>query len=405
MSPQQRTTLYMVMGVTLALDAGNGVVFGLIAEIQDAHGISTPELGLISGSLFAASLLGVLGLAHLADKGHARTMLLSGLAIGAASTAWFGMATHLWEFVASRALSGIAVSLFISAGRSIVSRIDPARAGENLGRLAGAEIAGFILGPALGVGLYRVGNLSTPFFVLAGIAAVALVFFVLHFPEVDFPDVDFPEVHRRDAARVSYWGLTGLDLLADRKVRAAALLALAVFLPVGAYDSMWSKYLSDLGASDVFVGTSLTLYGVPLVLLSGRGGRLVDRLGPMSAGKRAIAGAVPIIVAYGLLHSYWLVALTAIIEAAVQAVASPSAQAAMTKACPPERLGAGQGLAGAVGLSGGGLLASVAPAVYDRFGAEVLFAGVGLMVAVIAMVAFHLDGSVTDRIMPATRPV
>ena len=35
MTPQQRTTLYMVMGVTLALDAGNGVVFGLIAEIQD----------------------------------------------------------------------------------------------------------------------------------------------------------------------------------------------------------------------------------------------------------------------------------------------------------------------------------------------------------------------------------
>lgn len=385
MTPQQRTTLYMVMGVTLALDAGNGVVFGLIAEIQDAHGISTPQLGLISGSLFAASLLGVLGLAHFADKGHARTMLLSGLAIGSVSTAWFGMAEHLWEFIASRALSGIAVSLFISAGRSIVSRLDPVRAGENLGRLAGAEVTGFILGPAVGVGLYRVGNLSTPFFVLSGIAAAALVFFLFRFPQVDAIE---------DAPELSYWQLTGLDLLGNRRVLAAALLALAVFLPVGAYDSMWSKYLSDLGASDVFVGTSLTLYGVPLVLLSGRGGRLVDRLGPITAGRRAIAAAIPIIVAYGLLDSYWLVAFTAIIEAVIQAVASPSAQAAMARACPPERIGAGQGLAGAVGLSGGGLLASVSPATYDRFGADVLFIGVAVLVGLIALVAFALDASV-----------
>ena len=395
MTQQQRTTLYMVMGVTLALDAGNGVVFGLIAEIQDTHGITTPQLGLISASLFAASLLGVLGLAHLADKGHARTMLLSGLALGAVSTAWFGLATHLWEFVASRALSGIAVSLFISAGRSIVSRIDPSRAGENLGRLAGAEITGFIVGPAVGVGLYRLGNLSTPFYVLSGIAAAALVFFLFRFPEVERPE---------QAPTLSYWQLTGLDLLGNRKVLAAALLALAVFLPVGAYDSMWSKYLHDLGASATFVGLSLTLYGVPLVLLSGRGGRLVDRLGPITAGKRAITCAIPVIVAYGVLDSYWIVALTAIVEAVIQAVASPSAQAAMAKACPPDRIGAGQGLAGAFGLSGGGLLASVAPAVYDRYGAGVLFTSVGVLVGAIAIAAFALDASANARLTPATQP-
>ena len=392
MDAQQRTTLYMVMCVTLALDAGNGVVFGLIAEIQDAHGITTPQLGLISASLFGASLLGMLGLAHLADTGHSRTMLLSGLALGAVSTLWFGLATHLWEFVASRALSGIAVSLFISAGRSLVSRLDPSRAGENLGKLAGAEITGFIIGPVVGAGLYAVGGLSLPFFVLSGVAAAALVFFIARFPEVEVPAIDGSR---------SYWQLTGLDLLGRRKVLAAALLALAVFLPVGAYDSMWSKYLHDLGASATFVGTSLTLYGVPLILLSGRGGRLVDRLGPITAGKRAIACAIPIIVAYGLLDSYWIVALTAIVEAVVQAVASPAAQAAMVAACPPDRLGGGQGLAGAFGLCGGGLLASVAPAIYDRYGADVLFTGVGALVAVFATIAFALDRTVTPAMPPA----
>jgi len=167
---------------------------------------------------------------------------------------------------------------------------------------------------------------------------------------------------------------------------------------------MWSKYLHDLGASATFVGLSLTLYGVPLVLLSGRGGRLVDRLGPMTAGKRAITCAIPVIVAYGVLDSYWIVALTAIVEAVIQAVASPSAQAAMAKACPPDRIGAGQGLAGAFGLSGGGLLASVAPAVYDRYGAGVLFTSVGVLVGAIAIAAFALDASANARLTPATQP-
>jgi len=382
MTSQQRTTLYMVMGVTMALDAGNGVVFGLIAEIQDRHGISTPQLGLISSALFASSLIGLLALAHLADKGHARTMMLAGLAVGAVSTTWFGVATHLWEFVAARALSGVAVSLFIAAGRSIVSRLDPLRAGENLGKLVGAEIAGFVLGPVIGAGLNAVGGLSLPFFVLGGVAAVAFVFFSFRFPVLD-PPAEQPDL--------GLWRTTGLDLLGNRRILAAALLALAVFLPVGAYDSLWSRYLSDLGASTTFIGTSLTLYGVPMVLLAGRGGRLVDRWGPMVAGRRAIVAALPVLVAYGLLRSYWLVALTAIVEAIVASLANPSAQAAMAAACPPERIAAGQGLAGGIGLCGGGLLASVAPAIYDRWGADVVFVGVAALVALIAATAFRLD--------------
>ena len=375
----------MVMGVTAALDAGNGVVFGLIAEIQDEHGITTPQLGFISASLFASSLLGLLALAHLVDHGYARPMLLSGLAIGASSTIWFGLATELWQFIAARALSGIAISLFVSAGRAVVSRLDPEHAGEHLGRLAGAEVTGFILGPVIGAGLYQVGGLRLPFFVLGGVAAVALVFFTLRFPQVETP-TDVPTLTR--------WQTTGLDLLGDRRVLAAGLLSLAFFLPTGAYDAVWSRYLTDLGASTTFVGVSLTLYGVPLVLLSRRGGQLVDRWGPMRAGKRAIVAAVPIIVAYGLLDSYWLVALTAIIEAVMMAVATPAAQAAMVRACPPERTGAGQGLAVAMGLSGGGMIASATPAIYDRFGPEVLFSGVGAAVAVIAAIAFRLDSSV-----------
>lgn len=394
MPPEQRRVLYMVMAVTLTLDAGNGAVFGLIAEIQREHGFSTPQLGLISGALFAASLVGLLGLSHLSDKGHARTMLLAGVGLGGLGTLWFAVADDLWEFVAARVVTGIAFSLFISAGRSVVARLDPARAGENLGRLTAAEVAGFVSGPVVGALLADVGGLSLPFFVFGGIALAALVVFVAVFPQVPPP----PGVeHQR------YLELTGLDLLGNRRVLAAALLALAVFFPVGAYDAIWSKYLTDLGASLTFVGTSLSLYGVPLILLSARGGRLVDAWGPIVAARRAILLTVPIIVAYGFMPNYWLVALVAIVEAVVAAVANPSATAAMAAACPPDRIGAGQGLAAAFGLTGSGLLASFTPSVYDRWGPGTLFVGVGVTVTAIAVTGFTLDAG-ARRVTPATQP-
>ena len=379
-----RTVLWIVMAATAVLDAGNGVVFGLIAEIQKARGLETYELGYVSGALFAASLVGLLGLAHLADRGHARAMLAGALGLGAVALAWFAVAEALWELIAARVLSGLAVSLFVSAGRAVVSRLDPSRAGTNLGRLASAEIGGFVAGPALGALLFRVGGLALPFWVLSALSVVALLALLLLAP--DLPNSAEPE----DMGR---WRRTGIDMLADRDVLAAALLALAIFLPVGAYDALWSKYLTDLGAGTTFVGLSLTVYAAPIVVLAGAGGRLADRIGPMRAAKWSMFVIIPVIVAYGLIDSYWLVAATAIVEALAQAVATPASQAAMTRACPPERIGAGHGLSGAVGLSGAGLLASGAPAIYDSYGPGWLFAGVAVASGLIAAVAFTIDQS------------
>lgn len=382
MNSEQKTTLWLVLGVTAAMQAGNGTIFGLIAEIQDEHGISTGQLGLISSALFAASLVSALGLAHFADKGHARRMMVSGLALGTIATIWFGLGHHLWEFVAARAICGLGVAMFIAAGRSTVARIAPERSGQNLGMMVGAETAGFAFGPTIAVGFYSLGNLSTPFFVLGGVQAVALVFFLTR-------RIDIEAKTRPDP--LPFWKLSGLDLLSRPKVLGAALLGLAIYLPVGAYEALWSRYLTDLGATTTFVGASLTLYAVPLALLAGRGGKLVDKIGAIPAARRAMVLLVPVVVLYGWLPTYWLVAGIALVEAVIQAFANPSGHKAMVQACPPERLANGQGLASAFGLTFAGLLSSVAPAIYAEFGAGVLFSGVGAVCASLASVAFILD--------------
>lgn len=386
----------MLMGATIALNAGSGAVFALVAEIQDEHGFTTSQLGYITGALFLTTVLCLLALSHLADRGHARAMLLAGLLVGSASLAWFALAEELWEFVASRALSGLALSLFLAAGRSIVVRLDPAHIGHNLGRLAGAEVGGFVLGPVLGSQLFKLGGLPTPFWTLAAVAALAMVFFLVRFP-TDMGTVAQP------SSMPGWWRMSGLDLLGNRAVIAAALFGLALFLPIGVYDALWARYLSDLGASQEFIGLSLTLFGIPLVLLSGTGGRLVDRYGARLVTALGLAAMVPVLVLYGTLTSYVAVVLVAMVEAVAQSLSMPGAQAAMARACPPDRVAAGQGLSAVTGLSAAGLLGSIAPAIYASHGPFDLFVGLAIGVGALAALGFALSSPATPGVAGAAQ--
>ena len=54
-----------------------------------------------------------------------------------------------------------------------------------------------------------------------------------------------------------------LVLLKHRRVLVATLLALALFLPVGVFDSLWDRYLTDLGGSNLLVGLTFALFALP----------------------------------------------------------------------------------------------------------------------------------------------
>lgn len=385
-------SIWSLLTAAAAVSAGNGVVFALLAEVQRVHGFETSALGWISGAFFASSLVGLLTLAHLADSGRGFQLLIGGLVVSAIALWWFAVATELWQFVAARALGGMAYSAFMAAARAAAARIDPTAAGHNLGRVGAADIGGFVLGPVLGTWANEVGGLAAPFWALGGIAAIAAAWLALSGSAASAHAPTTPTDGADTDAQRRWLTLSGLDLLADRRILAAAMLALALYLPVGVYDSMWARYLTDLGASARFVGTSLTLYGLPIVLLAARGGRLVDRIGPIRAMSIAMIGVVPITALYGILGSAWLVAGIALVEAVFQAVASPASQTAMARVCPPHRTAAGQGLGAVLGLAGAGLVGSVAPTLYGATSSTVVFGGVAAACAVIFFVARALYG-------------
>ena len=359
------------------LYASSGVVFPLLPEIQERHHLPTWSLGVISGASFAAGIAAVIVIAPFADRGHAKRLIIGGMALGVAGLLVFPLATTVLQLAAARAVEGVAVGMFSPALRATLITLDPSRAGERLARVAAVETGGFTLSPVLGAGLARVGGLALPFVVLAVALMICALLISTRCPTIAArANADSPRL--------------ALGLVRLHPVRVALLLSVLLWLPIGTYDSLWARYLEDRGATAVFVGITLSLYGIPFAIASGWGGRMVDRIGPMAAVRRAMWVIVPMIALYGRLAQPWAIGALGLVEATANAVAFPAATTAMARACPPDQLAAGQGLSSAASQLAAGAAAFAAAPAYAAVGSEWTFGGVALVMVAILVIAIVL---------------
>jgi len=384
--PGRRPVLWPFFVGTFFVAAGGGMIFPLLADLQEAHGLPTWGLGVISALFFAGAVVGQLVLAPLADRGHTRQLLLIGAVLSVITMVMFAFSTELWQFSLARLLSGLAAGSYLPATRATLVRAAPERAGHLLGRYTATETGGFVFGPVIGTALYQLWGLSAPFLVVAlAIAGVTVMLARVVVPVASTPAAV-------EVGAVASTGIfSSLELLRIRGVVVAVLLELAVFLPVGIYDSLWARYLQDRGATTIFVGVSLTLYGIPYVLWAPKGGALADRLGPVRSATIGMIIVVPATALYGLLAAPLVITGVALIEAIGNATAVPGAQTAMARSCPPERLAAGQGLSGSISLLAAGAAAGIAAPVYEAAGPEVLMGSAALLMALLVVAARLLD--------------
>jgi MFS family permease len=380
-----------ILAASMALGAGIGLIFPLLAEFQDRYGFSAAGLGLISGASFLAALVSGVLLAGLADRGHARLLLVGGLVLSASGLFWFAFGTELWQFVGARLLEGLGAGIFFPAARKVITSGDPLHAGRRLGTLTSAELGGFLLGPVIGSGMTQLIGLDAPFLFIGSVKLALAVWLAT----VALPPVAV-DLRRRSP-------LASIGMLRRPAISGAALLSLALFLPVGAYDALWSRYLTDRGASTLFIGVGLSLYAVPVILLAPWGGKVADRLGPVRAASWALLLIVPTTSAYGIITIPVVITGVALLEGVGQAVANPAVQTAMLRACRPEEVAAGQGLANAVNQVGAAATALAAPVVYEATGSAVVFVGIGLVMAGLFAtgLALHRRSGIDDLAVPA----
>ncbi|NQZ97829.1 MAG: MFS transporter [Myxococcales bacterium] len=364
--------LFLVSG-TLTL--GYGSVFTLLAEIRTRFGFEDWAIGWIGGAGFAAGFVAQVALSRYADRGYQRLMLVGGVLSGLLGMLGMAVATELWEFIVSRLLLGLGSGTFSPAVRRIAVIRDPERAGETLGRMMVFELGGFLIGPVLASVLNELLGLRAPFIALAAMLAVAV-----------------PVVARTrlEEGVVSTERRVVRSLLTRRTIWACLLAAIAFYLTVGVFEATWAIFLSDRGASQLFIGATLSLFSLPMLFIPPYAGRLAQRIGPMRVIPISIGVAIVCMCGYAVFDALIALAIVVAVHSVVDAFTMPANQLAVARATPPDQIAAGQGLLGALGLATAAATAAVGGWVYGSFGAFVLYGGTAVLMAVLLVAAWHL---------------
>lgn len=356
-----------------ATAVSNSIIFGALGDLQDTYGFADFGLGVIAGIGFLMGLVTQVFVAPLADTYKPKVLMVTGLAFAAVGSLVFALGDTLWQFVIGRAIVGVSFGCTQPAARAIAANLDKSRAAERLGKLAGVETAGIVGGPFIsGIMLDPLG-LRWTFLVFAMVAvAASLTLAAKSLPKLPSSG---------ESRRIS------LTLLRHPGVRTVALTTMSLYLPIGVYDALWDRYLTDRGASNFVVGLSFLLYGIPFVLLARVGGRLADKWGALRTALYAIFILAPIVAGYGLAATPLAIIIVSIVEGVVQAATIPASQASMSQVAPEGRAAAAQGLSGASNLVGAAATAFVSPWIYGAYGPVWAFGIIAAVMLSLSLVA------------------
>src|SRR5262249_44019916 len=117
------------------------------------------------------------------------------------------------------------------------------------------------------------------------------------------------------------------------------LLGAGTSYMIGAFDTIWSLYMTYRGASTFAVGLSFVAFALPAMLFSGLAGSLGDRFGPRRfivialfftaffAGLYPFIASVPWLIGLGLVEGIFTISGTPSVLAEVSRIAQPGQEA------------------------------------------------------------------------------
>lgn len=388
----KRSLIWVLSGLSAALSAGYGVLFTVVADFRDEYGIGERAVGLIIGIGFIAAFVAQLTIAPLADRGQARRIVVAGVVVNVVGLLLMGFGGGLGVILAGRIVSGVGIGAALPAIRQIVILADPEQPGRNLGRLISADVFGFATGPAISAVLVGPFGLGAPF-VVVSVLTVALL--------AVSSTVRIDETADPSPRKLA------LDLLADRRVAGAVVLAAGAFLMIGGFDALWDVVHDDLGTPTWMANLGITFFAIPLVILGPTGGALAQRVGPYRIAALGLVVGSGFMTAYGLVPSgQWIFGLS-LAHAISDGLTIAAAGVAISIVVPDDRQAGAQGLMGAAQALTAGVAAIVIGDVYQGSGRTAAYAvtSAGMVILVVigmALAAPFWRNRLHERPVPAT---
>lgn len=330
--------------VTRLIDAmGFGIVMPVLPQLLLHMGAPDIAAATRTGGILLVTYAGfqfffgpVLG--NLSDRFGRRPIILISLFAYGIDYLLMGFAPSvIWLFV-GRAIAGAAGAVYVPSNAFVADVTTPENRARAFGIVSSAFGLGFILGPGIGGLLGELGP-RAPFFAAAALAGINLLFGWFVLPE------SLPPERRRSFSWRRANPLGAATMLRHHPALLVHALALAAYL-IGnnVYPSTWSFFTTaKFEWSPGMIGLSLVVTGVAMGLVQAFvTGRLVARVGEVSAAVIGFATAGLVALAYAFMTAPWMVFVLTCIGA-LQAVAYPALNALMSKQIPANAQGELQG--------------------------------------------------------------
>ena len=377
----QRSQVLLFGLTTAVMSSGYGVMFTVLDDFRDEYGIQAQWLGVIVGVGFLSSFVAQIFLAPIADRGHARQLVIWGVLLNVVGLLVMAFGESLAPLLAGRFVSGVGIGMAFPAIRRIVVNLDPHNLGNNLGLLLSSDVAGFAAGPALSAIMVPTLGLSAPFLTIAALSMACLpVVFGVSIAETGVEPGSPP------VARFAF------DLLRSRQMVAALLMGACLFLMIGTFDALWAIVLDDLEAGEIIANIGITIFALPLIFLGAYGGRLAQRIGPFRLGPLGLVLGAGFMFLYGFMPTGLAMLGVGAVHAICDGLTASSAAVAVGVVAPSERQAGAQGILGAAETLTGGITAVLAGVLYAQGGRVLAYTTCTIIMVTLAVTAFVLAG-------------
>jgi MFS family permease len=370
--------------LTACLAAGYGVLFTMLDDYRNEYGIAEGALGAIIGVGFVSGFVAQVLIAPLADRGHARHLVLGGMLMSVAGLLLMAFATTFFPLLFGRVVMGVGAGMAMPAVRRIVILSEPDNLGHNLGRLLSIDVAGFAGGPIVSALLVGPFGIPAPFLVIAAVTLGVLPFvWRTHVQETSSDD--------GPTQRFAF------DLLRIRPFVGAVALGCSGWLMIGAFDALWAVALSDLDASRWMISLGITLFALPLVVLGAIGGRLAQRVGPFRVATVGLLIGAACMFMYGQMPSALAMFAVAMVHAINDGLTMSSTGVAVGLVVPGDRQAGAQGVLGGFQTLTAGIAAIMTGVLYENFGRAVAYGAAAALMSVLVVTGALLAGSAWHR--------
>lgn len=330
---------------------GFGALLPILPIYFTQHGVDLPTLGIVVAAWPAARLIGEPLFGWVADRGPRKAMMIVGLLLAAVFAVAPLFIVGPAAFIVLRALSGLSASIYDPAARGyLVDANPPERHGELFGLYGAAQMGGLMIGPAIGGIAAGLTNQPTVVFWVAGLMiVVSAIVVAARVPEMAHrtpaPSSEAAAAEREAAARQP-------RSIVNRLLIAAVAFNIGSYVASGAYEVIWSLYLTSLGASLSLIGLTFFTFALPILVLSPWFGKFIDREGGFYALVVGMAGVGICGLLYPMVPEIWWMAALGIVEGTAFALASPALFLLVARASPEGRSSTAQGIFGAAGTVG-----------------------------------------------------